>query len=1217
MASTTAYPAVTPSPISIPGPGSPTQFRTRTRTRTYSQSHPPQSPSPSPSRQLDSPSPSPSNSSFLSHSHAYSPQKPPQSTPNAHPYAIKTTSTALLSRSTSSSASVGVHRYVPLHGQGQSPSPTGMGQGQGEGSPTKEGRQGRHRYSRSLTGEMPLPLPPPPGAASGNGHGHGHGGHSHSNSTPGGFTSERRRSGFISASDGEDDDTPRRRGVRAETLPSGPFNAVSPGPGPGAFTSAPVQASFPRELEPEPELPDDPKTWKPAQLATYLASTPTYASAHAHAHGSTPMGTGAGAGAGDALALAVGYVQRKQVTGRAFMRLAEADLESNALPAPTRAALLAASRSLRQRVMRGRIWGSEARPQSQSQSPFPTSNNNNDGDGLEHEHEHDFNSNNPNGTSSPFSLSLSRKNGVRPRPGRRSRHSSIASDSSDASLSSNASSSGGRVRDMVDELERTRLQMDEETAEGDERERRSPVKPVRRESASPTKTHRLPQRGAVTDLFGAASPIGDDANLSGYSVQKGEEEEDKDGDSTITGLARRNVHAHAHAHAHGQGQGKEPRLLPFPPTHAGGHGGVLLTPVHTGAQYVLPSSPEAVQSFPFVPQPQGTPGPADYELGFRHALSPHLHQQHQADPHSQAYVVRHGASPDPSAISTISSNGSGSNGNGKTARPARMLPYPPVVGHAALYHPRPRRVIGVGDESSGGLDVSSGDVSATSTTSDTEAWETATEGPSASEVGSIRQKRHVEPAEDEMSIEELLADDGAGAGAGSLGPISGVAAWEMELGETVKRIAGSSGALPDANMDRNANAASVHEIGRKAGRVGTGRGVVGSVRAGTNRDKDKDKGDKEKSGGGKMKRGGIMALFDPPPEEALEVREDAAPDVPEKDAKPEGIKDIPTAASATATAHLAARENAVQTREDALDERERLVSVREVEVGRREREVVILETDVEGREKMLSTAEREIEEKEMQLRTAQSRIVEREMGVEEREEGVRCAEEGVDERVRRVEEREGELEARECELAERERGVEEARGLGQREREEVERRVREVQERERVVGERERELLDMEMEAQAAKGRDKAVSVSVQSDTPSTSHASVSTSADADADADAEQPELEGPTNPSRPAPYLTSPWAIKRDYILGRFMGVLGFSAARARGQDQGRGRRVDRLGLTNLNLRGLTGLAGQGGGYLVLMSIGVCVVVLRVLGRRVGGFVGGAAAAAGGGRR
>lgn len=72
--------------------------------------------------------------------------------PNPHPYAIKTTSTALLSRSNSSP------QHPPNHGRNYyvptSPSPSASP------SPTRTAHG--HRYSRSLTSDQPRPLPAPP-----------------------------------------------------------------------------------------------------------------------------------------------------------------------------------------------------------------------------------------------------------------------------------------------------------------------------------------------------------------------------------------------------------------------------------------------------------------------------------------------------------------------------------------------------------------------------------------------------------------------------------------------------------------------------------------------------------------------------------------------------------------------------------------------------------------------------------------------------------------------------------------------------------------------------------------------------------------------------------------------------------------------------------------------------------------------------------------------
>ncbi|KAF8829131.1 hypothetical protein HHX47_DHR3000919 [Lentinula edodes] len=74
--------------------------------------------------------------------------------PNAHPYAIKTTSTALLSRSNSSSRThdSSHHHYVP-----RTPPATSLGHRKHEGA------HYRHRYSSSLSSDnIPRPLPVPP-----------------------------------------------------------------------------------------------------------------------------------------------------------------------------------------------------------------------------------------------------------------------------------------------------------------------------------------------------------------------------------------------------------------------------------------------------------------------------------------------------------------------------------------------------------------------------------------------------------------------------------------------------------------------------------------------------------------------------------------------------------------------------------------------------------------------------------------------------------------------------------------------------------------------------------------------------------------------------------------------------------------------------------------------------------------------------------------------
>lgn len=77
---------------------------------------------------------------------------PKKQPPNPHPYAIKTTSTGLLSRNSSSSSTASAtHHYIPPCSPSPSPTQARFG-----------GDTTRHRYS---TSESPRPLPPPPSAA--------------------------------------------------------------------------------------------------------------------------------------------------------------------------------------------------------------------------------------------------------------------------------------------------------------------------------------------------------------------------------------------------------------------------------------------------------------------------------------------------------------------------------------------------------------------------------------------------------------------------------------------------------------------------------------------------------------------------------------------------------------------------------------------------------------------------------------------------------------------------------------------------------------------------------------------------------------------------------------------------------------------------------------------------------------------------------------------
>ncbi|KAK0470353.1 uncharacterized protein EV420DRAFT_108695 [Desarmillaria tabescens] len=211
--------------------------------------------------------------------------------PNAHPYAIKTTSTGVLTRSNSNASpqqQSTTHHYVP------SPSPS-----LSRSSSSKLNGRG-HRYSRSLSSDLPRPLPIPPPSPS-------------------------QITGDV-FSDSTSEGSPARRPKRSETLPT------PPGVGP-------------RRLPALDDLPTNPKSWTPSQLSLYLSTTLKVRS------GETLQ-----LPAPVAQDVAV-FVRESRITGRSFLRMKEEDLEQFQINKLWRSALLSASRSLRQNVLKGRIWG--------------------------------------------------------------------------------------------------------------------------------------------------------------------------------------------------------------------------------------------------------------------------------------------------------------------------------------------------------------------------------------------------------------------------------------------------------------------------------------------------------------------------------------------------------------------------------------------------------------------------------------------------------------------------------------------------------------------------------------------------------------------------------------------------------------------------------------------------------------------------------------------
>ncbi|KAF9790340.1 hypothetical protein BJ322DRAFT_1134743 [Thelephora terrestris] len=226
-------------------------------------------------------------------------------TPNFHPYAIKTTTTGLLTRSNSTSQNVHVsrHYYVP-------PSPTRKHEETGVHQPqTLQHSRRTHRLSKSLSGvdsfesppKRPLPTPPP-----------------HPSFLP----------SYESSADPDQWATPKRSKC-ADNLSS-------------ALTDlelAPVRFE---------DLPANPKLWTPAQLSSYLTTALRVRSGETM---SLPLPV-----ARDIATL----VKQSKINGRLFLRLCEQDLDQMGVNKLWKDALLTSSRNLRRNVLKGKIWGPSA-----------------------------------------------------------------------------------------------------------------------------------------------------------------------------------------------------------------------------------------------------------------------------------------------------------------------------------------------------------------------------------------------------------------------------------------------------------------------------------------------------------------------------------------------------------------------------------------------------------------------------------------------------------------------------------------------------------------------------------------------------------------------------------------------------------------------------------------------------------------------------------------
>ena len=531
-------------------------------------------------------------------------------------------------------------------------------------------------------------------------------------------------------------------------------------------------------------------------------------------------------------------------------------------------------------------------------------------------------------------------------------------------------------------------------------------------------------------------------------------------------------------------------------------------------QYLFPSRSQSVN--------RHTPNSFDYhELGFKSALpiSSSPTPPPIRSPNSQRYVVQHNINvPSLSSPSSTTTTPGGvvTTANGGSGK-GRLLPYPPIVGEAELFHPRPRIGLGVGGLAGGledRLDGGGGgggeeSVYCSALESQTESAdsesgssgggnEEASIGRSESEIGveneaTVEQDRDgVKDAEkteeEEPSIQELLNSQP------QVPPrtISGVEAWEMDLGETVKRISTSG----------TGGAGSILDIGGGGNKAGT------------------------KLGKREMKEGGKMTIS------VLDAELFEMPD----QVGDFSLHESSTTTTTASTSTFALRQSAIGERESLIAERESSLDIRESSLDIRESSLAIRESSLDIRESSITTRESTFTTLEAGLSTDKSEL---------------------DQRMINIQQRESNVEKRESEVRQREEKVEERET-------EVEKRKKEVEEwyQEKVTRSK---WSPLPIEFARRLFATFLLPVLGEERTPRfllPSSSSASTTTTVPGSSETNFSLLQQST---RITPYLISSWSIKRDFILNRVLG------------------------------------RGGGGGYFVLMSIGICVVFLRGFVRRI----------------
>ena len=375
---------------------------------------------------------------------------------------------------------------------------------------------------------------------------------------------------------------------------------------------------------------------------------------------------------------------------------------------------------------------------------------------------------------------------------------------------------------------------------------------------------------------------------------------------------------------------------------------------------LFPSHSQALNTFDY------------YELGFKNSLplssSPPIGPIRS--PNSQRYVVQHNNAQPSSSSSSFAPGGVGGHSTGG----GRLLPYPPIMGEAELFHPKPRIGTGVGGLV-GGLEdklevggeetvyYSASETQPESADSEEEGSATKTSesesenenkieigfGSNATDVVEPPEKAK-EGDEQERDFQNLLLIQS------QFRPRTISEALEMGLGDTAKRIS-SNGSIISAGGTKTRTRPRkrdpvMGEIGRKSGKMSDVDNLL--------------QGERKKTTG----------VLNP---EVVEAPDSVAGGVESDGYDDKGLKTslpLPDTSASTSNSHqstlderdIQQRGVEVQKREAEIEKREQEVSEREVRVERREVEVQKRGAEIEKREQDVSEREVRIERREVEVK---------------------------------------------------------------------------------------------------------------------------------------------------------------------------------------------------------------------------------------------------------